>query len=241
MCARSGRTCRVGAVLEGSVARRDGQFHVIAQLIRASDGYHLWSHTYDASLAELPPVEERIGAGDARNPWLHRRPRSRPERAPLTHSPEAHDLYIRAAYQLNQRSVTSTRQAIALATQAAEKDPSFAQPYILMAAGESQLNTLLAQAPHTGSERAWADIAKALALDPGNSGAHAQKSPPGVHRSNGTGRRRTRVSAGPCQRLPRIRGEPLWLVPDDASPLRRGAPGVCSSPRSWTRYRLVRN
>jgi tetratricopeptide (TPR) repeat protein len=44
-----------------------------------------------------------------------------------------------------------------------------------MAAGESQLNTLLAQAPHAGAERASADIAKALAIDPGNSGAHAQK------------------------------------------------------------------
>jgi Tfp pilus assembly protein PilF len=44
-----------------------------------------------------------------------------------------------------------------------------------MAASESQLNTLLAQSPHAGAERALADIAKALALEPGNSPAHAQK------------------------------------------------------------------
>jgi Tfp pilus assembly protein PilF len=44
-----------------------------------------------------------------------------------------------------------------------------------MAAGESQLTTLQVEAPRAGAERAWDDIAKALALDPGNSGAHAQK------------------------------------------------------------------
>jgi Tfp pilus assembly protein PilF len=37
------------------------------------------------------------------------------------------------------------------------------------------LTTLQAQAPRAGAERAWEDIAKALALDPANSGAHAQK------------------------------------------------------------------
>jgi Tfp pilus assembly protein PilF len=76
---------------------------------------------------------------------------------------------------LNLRTEASTRQSIALAQQATERDPSFAQPYVVMAAGESQLNTLLAQSPHAGAERALADIEKALAVDPQNSGAHAQK------------------------------------------------------------------
>jgi TolB-like protein/Tfp pilus assembly protein PilF len=167
-----GINLKAGALIEGSVARRGGQFHVIAQLIRSSDGYHLWSHTYDAALAELPTVEADIARAT--------REKLTPAAAVVrdvstTVSPEAHDLYMRAAYEMNLRTEASTRQAIALANQATEKDSSFAQPYVLMAAGESQLNTLLAQAPHAGAERAWAEIEKALALDPGNSGAHAQK------------------------------------------------------------------
>jgi Tfp pilus assembly protein PilF len=45
---------------------------------------------------------------------------------------------------------------------------------VLLAAAESQLSTLFAQSPHEASERARQYIAKALALDPGNHGAHAQ-------------------------------------------------------------------
>ena len=36
--------------------------------------------------------------------------------------PEAHDLYLRAAYEFNLRTVDSTRHAIELSQQAAQKD-----------------------------------------------------------------------------------------------------------------------
>jgi TolB-like protein/Tfp pilus assembly protein PilF len=166
-----GQNLRAGAVIEGSVARRGGQFHVVAQLIRSSDGYHLWSHTYDTSLAGLPSVE----TGIARAAREKLAPSSPAPKEVTARNPEAHDLYMRAAYEMNLRTEASERRAIALAGQAVERDPSFAQPYVVMAAGESQLNTLLAQSPHAGAERALADIAKALALDPQNSTAHAQK------------------------------------------------------------------
>ena len=166
-----GRNLRAAAVIEGSVVRRGDQFRVIAQLIRSSDGYHLWSHTYETTLAELPAVE----SGIARAARENLAPSAAAKGVYTTRSPEAHDLYMRAVYELNLRTEASTRQSIELARQATERDPSFAQPYVVMAADESQLNTLLAQSPHAGAERAWADIAKALALDPQSSGAHAQK------------------------------------------------------------------
>jgi len=169
-----GRNLRVGAMVEGSVARRGAQLHVVAQLIRTGDGYHLWSHTYDATLAELPLVEAGI-ARSAREVLSPSAATAGAKEISTTRNAEAHNLYLRAAYELNRRTAASVRQAMALAAQALEKDPSFAQPYVVMAAGESQLNTLLAQSPHAGAERALADTAKALALDPGNSGAHAQK------------------------------------------------------------------
>jgi adenylate cyclase len=166
-----GQKLQAGAVIEGSVARRGGEFHVIAQLIRTADGYHLWSHTYDTSPAELPSVE----AGIARAAREKLAPASPATKEIAAQNPEAHDLYMRAAYEMNLRTADSEKRAIALAQQAVERDPSFAQPYVIMAAGESQLNTLLAQSPHAGAQRALADIAKALALDPQNSAAHAQR------------------------------------------------------------------
>jgi len=168
-----GRNLRVGAMLEGSVARRSGQFHVVAQLIRTSDGYHLWSHAYDATLAELPAVE--AGIARAAREKLSPAPIAVAREAATTRIPEAHDLYLRAVYELNQRSEASIRRAIELARQSSEKDSSFAQPYVVMAAGESLLNTFGVQSSHAGSERALADIAKALSLDPQNGAAYAQK------------------------------------------------------------------
>lgn len=168
-----GRNLRAGAVVEGSVAKRGDQLRVIAQLIRTSDGYHLWSHSYDATLAQLPAAEASI-AQAAREKLAPSSAKSMPEPA-AARNPEAHDLYMRAVYEFNIRTEASTRQAMDLARQAAEKDSTFAQPYVVMAAGESQLTQLQAEPPREGAGRAWQYIAKALALDPQNSGAHAQK------------------------------------------------------------------
>ncbi len=174
-----GRNLRAGALLEGSISRRSGALRVVAQLIRSNDGYHLWAKTYDTSLAELPQVEIAISRAiqEALAPAapVNHAPVSIAKEGNTTANPEAHDLYMRAAYEFNLRTVDATKRGMALAAQAVEKDPSFAQPYVAMAAGESQLNTLLAQSPHDGAQRALADVEKALAIDPSNSAAHAQK------------------------------------------------------------------
>jgi adenylate cyclase len=182
-----GRKLGARAVLEGSVGRRGEQFHVVAQLIRSSDGYHLWSAAYDAGGADLPSVEARIDQAvrDKLNPSVSGVVSAPAAKGPITapvlpvgsHAntdPEAHDLYLRAAYEFSRRTVDSTRRAMELAQQAVQKDSSYAQPYVLMATAEAQLTQLFAGDPHSASERARQDIAKALELDPGNHGAHAQ-------------------------------------------------------------------
>jgi TolB-like protein/Tfp pilus assembly protein PilF len=167
-----GRKLGARAVLEGSVGRRGEGLHVVAQLIRSSDGYHLWSEAYDAGVSELPSVEARIGQAVRENLSPTPSPAAvKDSRKP--EDPEAHDLYLRAAYQFNLRTVASVRRAIELARQAVQKDPGYAQPHVLMASCESQLSTLFAEAPREASARAREDIGKALELDPGNSGAHA--------------------------------------------------------------------
>ncbi len=50
----------VAHVVEGSVRRSGGQLRVTAQLIRASDGFHLWSETYDRSEQDVFAVQEEI-------------------------------------------------------------------------------------------------------------------------------------------------------------------------------------
>jgi TolB-like protein len=42
----------VRTVLEGSVRRSGNRIRVMAQLINAEDGYHLWSQRYDREMAD---------------------------------------------------------------------------------------------------------------------------------------------------------------------------------------------
>lgn len=50
----------VAHVLEGSVRRSGDRLRVTAQLIRASDGFHLWSQNYDRDFADLIDIQENV-------------------------------------------------------------------------------------------------------------------------------------------------------------------------------------
>ena len=55
-----GRQLGVNHILEGSI-RRDGQeVRVTAQLIRVSDGFHIWSETYDRKLESVIALQDEI-------------------------------------------------------------------------------------------------------------------------------------------------------------------------------------
>ena len=50
----------VAHVLEGSVRRGKDRLRITAQLIRASDGFHLWSETYDRSPDDVIAIQEDL-------------------------------------------------------------------------------------------------------------------------------------------------------------------------------------
>jgi serine/threonine protein kinase len=56
------RKLGVTHVLEGSVRKAGQQLRITAQLVRASDGAHLWSQTYDRNLVDIFKVQDEIGA-----------------------------------------------------------------------------------------------------------------------------------------------------------------------------------
>jgi hypothetical protein len=50
----------VAHIVEGSVRRAGERLRVTAQLIRAADGFHLWSENYDSTEADVISVQEEI-------------------------------------------------------------------------------------------------------------------------------------------------------------------------------------
>jgi len=55
-----GEKLGVGYLLEGSVRKSDNKIRITAQLIRASDGAHVWSETFDRDLNEIFKVQAEV-------------------------------------------------------------------------------------------------------------------------------------------------------------------------------------
>jgi len=53
-------TLKVAHVIEGSLRKQGDKVRITAQLIKAEDGYHLWSDTYDDDLQDIFHLQERI-------------------------------------------------------------------------------------------------------------------------------------------------------------------------------------
>jgi len=47
-------------IVEGSVRRADNQVRITVQLVRAADGFHLWSQTYDRELDDVFAVQDDV-------------------------------------------------------------------------------------------------------------------------------------------------------------------------------------
>jgi TolB-like protein/tetratricopeptide (TPR) repeat protein len=52
----------VAHVLEGSVRKSGNEVRITAQLIRADDGFHMWSDTWDRSLDDIFQIQDEIAA-----------------------------------------------------------------------------------------------------------------------------------------------------------------------------------
>jgi adenylate cyclase len=166
-----GRQLNVDAVLEGSFTKDGDQIRVTAQLNRTSDGYDLWSHSYDAQSSDLLHVQEEVATSIAAA--IHQIGGGSPPQIHLaTTNPEALDLYLQAEYQYNIRTPNSLKNAEQLYGQAIQKDPDFARAYL----GEA--NSDIAQASLTTMTQlemipeAREAARKALELDPELGDAH---------------------------------------------------------------------
>ena len=60
-----GEKLKVKTVLEGSVRKSGEKLRITAQLVKTSDGFHLWSRQYDRGLEDIFEIQEEIAASIA--------------------------------------------------------------------------------------------------------------------------------------------------------------------------------
>ncbi|MGD8636982.1 MAG: adenylyl cyclase, partial [Gammaproteobacteria bacterium] len=120
----------VDHLLEGSVRRSGDRIRVTAQLIKADDGFHLWSDTYDYTVDDVFRIQDEISLAvvDALKVNLLGKERERLTKRATTNV-EAHNLYLRGRQFLHLRTLESIRQARKLFQQAVRMDPGYALAY----------------------------------------------------------------------------------------------------------------
>ncbi|MEO1013917.1 MAG: winged helix-turn-helix domain-containing protein [Pseudomonadota bacterium] len=181
-----GRQLDVGAVLEGSVRKQGEAVRVTAQLIQTSDGYDLWSASYDGSLDDIFEFQERIArsVADELAVILDTDAATRLAKR-LTDSREAYDLFLRARALVAPRFGEDTlATAISLLEEAIEIDPTFAEAWAELARASYFLPQYMPVAdaePYLSRSIEATD--KALALDPSLARAYLARA--GVHSHRG--------------------------------------------------------
>jgi len=115
-------TLSVGHVLEGSVRMSGDRIRVTAQLIRGSDGFHVWSETYDRQLDDIFDVQDDIAGAvvDALSITL-----LGPAPRPRATDPEAYKRFLQARYLLHQFTPQSLAQALGLMKESLDIDPAY--------------------------------------------------------------------------------------------------------------------
>jgi len=113
----------VANVLEGSVRKAGNHIRITAQLINATDGYHLWSETFDRTLEDIFAVQDEIARSvvDAlKIRLLGEVPRARET------DPEAYSLYLQGMYFVTSGERGRFEHALTAFRQALDIDPHYA-------------------------------------------------------------------------------------------------------------------
>jgi TolB-like protein/Tfp pilus assembly protein PilF len=164
------KTLGVAHVLEGSVRRSGNTLRVTAQLVRADNGYDMWSETYDRKLDDIFKVQDEISAAVVKALKIALLADTMPKTKP-TANREAYALFLLSRSFHYRETYADVQKAIDYAEQAVKLDPSFAPAWAAL--GDS----LVYGFSYGGSyaqirARAYSAAKMALSLDPRLSDAH---------------------------------------------------------------------
>jgi len=126
-----GKKLGVGTLLEGSVRKEGKQIRITAQLIKAADGFHLWSQNYDREMNDVFVVQDEIASSvaNALNITLlqkHNQPEYKPK-------PEAYNAYLEGRYFQDRKSKENLEKAKEYFERAVQIDPNYSNAWIGLA------------------------------------------------------------------------------------------------------------
>jgi TolB-like protein/Tfp pilus assembly protein PilF len=164
------RQLHVAYVVEGSVRKAGDKVRITAQLIKASDGFRVWSETYDRELKDIFTLQDEIAAlvnRHLRSTLLNGPAVAAPAGLPgRTQNLAAYELFLRGRFEFNKKSPEGLRRSIALFGEAVRLDPQFALAWAETAAAHGWLISFFAESREIGLPPMRAAAERALALSP---------------------------------------------------------------------------
>lgn len=167
-----GKKLGVAHILEGSVQQSGDTLRITAQLIRASDGAHLWSKQYDRKMADIFKIQDEV-ATEVVKAIQGALPAADQQRmlGQSTVNVAAYQEYLKGIALLPGRKVKDMRKAVAHFERAIELDPSYARAYAMAAIALGLLGEYTTDTPEMLS-RIDRYIERALELSPDLGEAH---------------------------------------------------------------------
>jgi len=163
------KTLGVNHVLEGSVRKSGNKVRVTAQLIKADDGFHLWSANYDRELTDIFAIQDEIAnsIADALKVTLDLKSVAAGNLTG-TMSIAAYERYLKGMSLWHLRTADSLTKSIEEFNQAKDLDPQFAKAYAGLSLAWAVIDGYVMMDSVTANKNAEAAAQKSLSLDPNN-------------------------------------------------------------------------
>jgi TolB-like protein/Flp pilus assembly protein TadD len=180
-----GKKLNVVTLLEGTVRMSENRVRISVRLLKVSDGYDLWSETYDRALEDIFAVQDDIALSvvrELRVTLLGEEAESKVRGGVVAEvaqaakgrgtNPEAHRLCLQARY-FGERGNRDMVKAFGYVKAALELDPTYALALALLGRMHMREADMGWVAPETGHKLGRELVERALSLEPDLPEGHA--------------------------------------------------------------------
>ena len=122
-----GSKLKVRSVLEGSLRKSGDQLRITAQLVNASDGFHLWSRQFDRKLEDVFAIQEEIA--DSITHTLSVSLKRKSDSTFKQVDCKAYDFFLRGQSYFAKHDIKDTVYARQMFTRALEVDPEYGRAW----------------------------------------------------------------------------------------------------------------
>ena len=164
-----GQKLGVATVLEGSVRKDGDHVRITAELIKADDGFQLWSETYDRDIGHIFAAQDEIARAvtDALQLKLLRDDSSATRAGSTTTNSQAYEAYLQGQYFIARgQDKEDIEKALSYADQAIKLDVGYAPAWAQRAQVLQTLASVALIENADGFRRARESAEKAIVLDP---------------------------------------------------------------------------